>query len=128
MIAKRIGRERGQSLVEFAAILVPLLMLLFGILEFGRAFYSYATIVNAASEGARYGILDPNNTACIKKVVENYSIALGLVDANVTVSTPSGVGFDKPINVAVTYTFTALAPYIPSFTFNGASTMTIVHV
>lgn len=45
----------GQSLVEFALVLMPLLVILLGIIQFGFIFNSYVTITNAAREGARTG-------------------------------------------------------------------------
>jgi Flp pilus assembly protein TadG len=45
--------ERGQNLVELALVLPLLLLLLGGIVDIGRAFYSYIEITNAAREGAR---------------------------------------------------------------------------
>jgi Flp pilus assembly protein TadG len=48
---------RGQSLVEFSLVLMPLLMILLGIIQFGFVFNSYITISNAAREGARVGTI-----------------------------------------------------------------------
>jgi len=48
-------RARGQSLVEFALVLVPLLLLILGVVQFGLIFNSYVTMTNAAREGARTG-------------------------------------------------------------------------
>ena len=45
--------ERGQSLVEFTMILPILLILLFALVDFGRAFYTWMLVTNAAREGAR---------------------------------------------------------------------------
>ena len=47
--------QKGQTLVEFALILPIIIIILFGITEFGRIFYSYLVITNAARQGARYG-------------------------------------------------------------------------
>lgn len=47
--------ERGQSLVEFALVLMPLFLILLGIIQFGFVFNSYVTLTNAAREGARIG-------------------------------------------------------------------------
>ena len=47
--------ETGQSLVEFAMVLPLFLVLLFGLVDFGRAFYSWMVITNGAREGARAG-------------------------------------------------------------------------
>lgn len=49
------ARARGQSLVEFSLVLVPLLLLILGIVQFGLIFNSYVTMTNAAREGARTG-------------------------------------------------------------------------
>ena len=48
---------RGQSLVEFALVLVPLLLLILGVVQFGFIFNSYVTMTNAAREGARSGTI-----------------------------------------------------------------------
>ncbi len=49
--------SRGQSLVEFALVLPPLLLILLGIIQFGFIFNSYVTLTNAAREGAREGTI-----------------------------------------------------------------------
>ena len=49
-------RRRGQTLAEFAISLPILLLLLFGVLEFGRLFQSWVTLQNAARTAARYAI------------------------------------------------------------------------
>lgn len=45
--------EAGQSLVEFTMVLPIFLILLFGLVDFGRAFYTWLVVTNAAREGAR---------------------------------------------------------------------------
>jgi Flp pilus assembly protein TadG len=47
--------ERGQSLVEFALVLMPLFVILLAIIQFGLIFNAYVTITNASREGARNG-------------------------------------------------------------------------
>ena len=46
-------RERGAAAVEFALILPLMLLLVGGIVDFGRFFYTQNIVVNAAREGAR---------------------------------------------------------------------------
>jgi len=53
---------RGQSLVEFALIFPVLILLLFGIVDFGRAIYTYNTIGNAARDGVRVAVVNQNGT------------------------------------------------------------------
>jgi TadE-like protein len=50
-------RESGQSLVEFAFILIPFLLVTIGVVEIGRAWSVKQAITNAAREGARILIL-----------------------------------------------------------------------
>jgi Flp pilus assembly protein TadG len=51
----RARAQRGQSLVEFALVMMPLFIILLGIIQFGFIFNSYVTITNASREGARLG-------------------------------------------------------------------------
>ncbi|ACB85885.1 TadE/TadG family type IV pilus assembly protein [Natranaerobius thermophilus] len=52
-----LHRERGQALVELAFVLPVLLLLVFGIIEFGSIFHAQLTLNNASREGARHGVL-----------------------------------------------------------------------
>jgi Flp pilus assembly protein TadG len=51
-ISRRSG-PRGQAMVEFAAVLLPILLLIVGIIQFGLLLNANVTITNAAREGAR---------------------------------------------------------------------------
>lgn len=51
----RNGRETGQGMVEFALTLPILLMLVFGVIEFGRLLFAYSAITTGTREAARYG-------------------------------------------------------------------------
>ncbi len=53
--SRRTAR-RGQTMVEFAITLPVMLMLLFGIIEFGRLFQAWLTLQNAARTAVRYGV------------------------------------------------------------------------
>jgi Flp pilus assembly protein TadG len=55
--ADPLGRERGQAMVEFAAVLIPLLLLVVGIIQFGLLFGANVTITNAVREAARAGTI-----------------------------------------------------------------------
>lgn len=48
-------KTRGQSIVEFALAFPIFLLIVIGIMEFGRLFITYTTVYSAAREGARYG-------------------------------------------------------------------------
>lgn len=64
--ARHHRRARGQSLVEFALVLVPLLLLILGVIQFGLVFNSYVTMTNAAREGARTGTVYVFDRGCTK--------------------------------------------------------------
>lgn len=57
--ARRQARaaERGQALVEFAAVLLPLMLVVVAIIQFGFLFAAYIGTSNAAREGARSGTI-----------------------------------------------------------------------
>ena len=68
--------QNGASTVEFAMILPFLLVILFGIMEFGIILYDKAVITNASREAARSGIAYRNpklTNAEIKGVAVNYA-------------------------------------------------------
>jgi Flp pilus assembly protein TadG len=52
---RREGRPDGQSLVEFALVLTPLMVILMAIIQFGFIFNAYVTLANATREAAREG-------------------------------------------------------------------------
>jgi Flp pilus assembly protein TadG len=67
--------ESGQSMVEMALVLPVLLLLLVGILDFGRIFYSYSHLHMAAQETVRKGGLGAKDLE-ITQFARNY-IKLG---------------------------------------------------
>jgi Flp pilus assembly protein TadG len=48
-------REKAQSMVEFALVFPVLLLLLYGIIEFGRLLFIYTSVTTSSREAARYG-------------------------------------------------------------------------
>ena len=54
------NRQRSQALIEFALVSPVLLILLFGIIDIGRAIFYYDTINHAAREGARVAVRASN--------------------------------------------------------------------
>lgn len=53
--------RRGQGLVEFALILPLLVLFVLIAIDFGRIYFSYVQISNAAREAANYGSLNPTD-------------------------------------------------------------------
>lgn len=53
--------QRSQALIEFALVSPVLLLLLFGVIDLGRAIFYYDTINHAAREGARVAVRASNS-------------------------------------------------------------------
>ena len=85
--------QQGQSMIEFALVLPLMVLIIAGIFDLGRAFYSSITITNAAREGARYGTLNPKLTQgiCEAAVIEAQGSGIPLNYNNITVSCSSTV-------------------------------------
>ena len=59
----RLRGERGTALVEFTLVSVLMLLLVFGIIEFGFDYNNYVSLRNGAREGARLGVVNDINDA-----------------------------------------------------------------
>lgn len=47
-------KQGGVAAVEFALLIIPMLVMVFGITEYGRALYQYNTLVKATRDAARF--------------------------------------------------------------------------
>jgi len=105
----RKARDRGATAVEFALVLPLLLLLVCGIIDFGRALNAQITLTQAAREGARLEAFgDPSN------VVQGRTTgaAPDLPGVNVTIAqtcTP-GAGPTADAQVNVSYSFSFITP------------------
>lgn len=73
---KRRRGQKGNAFVEAAFVLVPLLALIFGIIDFGLSIFVMSTLQHAVREGVRYAITYQTQTgmghdASIKSVVQS---------------------------------------------------------
>ncbi len=131
--------ERGQSMIEMALSFVLLLMLLAGVIDMGRAFFTYSTLQDAAQEGASYASLNPpssaSDTAKLNAIVQRVRGASGPTsknpidmnnDPNISVTTTALDGWSLAcrshgIKVTVTYTgYPLLMPVWKIWFFNSA--------
>ncbi|HUC59221.1 MAG TPA: TadE family protein [Streptosporangiaceae bacterium] len=113
-----MGLDRGAAAVEFALLLPVLLLLVFGLIDFGRALNAQITITQAAREGARLEALDQPNV-----VTRTQAAATGLSGVGVTIvsSCPVGSGAGVDAEVQVTYPFTFVTPIGAIASFFGGS-------
>jgi Flp pilus assembly protein TadG len=139
-----VKRQRGVAAVEFAILVIPLLVILTGITEYGRALYYYNSIAKAARDGARLlstqTPTDPGyaaliNSAACTVVFGNTActgtpLAPGLTTAMVSVCDPvscagthavqpTGTGVANLVTLTVgggqnAYTFGSMAPFMPA--------------
>lgn len=58
----KLSSEKGAAIVEFALIVPLLLLLIFGMIEFGILLYNQHMLTNASREGARRGIVSAGET------------------------------------------------------------------
>jgi Flp pilus assembly protein TadG len=113
-------RDRGAVAVEFALLLPLLLLLVFGIVDFGRALNAQVTLTQAAREGARLEALGQPNV-----VSRTQAAATGLSNVTVTVVTSCPVGAGPGVNadVKVSYPFSFVTPIGAIAAMFGGSTL-----
>ncbi|MGD0376165.1 MAG: TadE/TadG family type IV pilus assembly protein [Streptosporangiaceae bacterium] len=100
------ARDRGAAAVEFALLLPVLLLLVFGIIDFGRALNAQITLTQAAREGARLAALGQPDV-----VSRTQAAATGLSPVAVTVTAcPAGAGPGADAVVSTSYLFSFVTP------------------
>lgn len=139
---RRAGQHRGGTYVlELAAILPVILVLLLGIIDFALIMYAHGTVSEAARAGARYAIVHGSkaaspvgpaaNDTTIESVVR--ANALALVSSQLTVTSSWSTGRNDPncpVTVTATYQY---RPFIGrlmglgTVTLRGTTTMLITH-
>jgi Flp pilus assembly protein TadG len=134
---RRLARQEGQALVEFALILPALMFILLGILDFGRAMNYYNDLTQLAAEGARAAAVNhnPDGTLVVaatpqsiqqqlkaqpdtKEIINNSTFKVCL-----TAPAAGIAGVGNPVTVTTTMDF-KLLPYIGgTIKLSGKSTM-----
>jgi Flp pilus assembly protein TadG len=105
--------ESGQSLVEFALIVPLLILLLFGIVDFGRIFHAYLTIDHAGREAARAASIGKDDTQ-VKSTAVTDAVGISLTTDRVVIS-PNGTRVSgNDVSITITYPITFLTPVIGS--------------
>jgi Flp pilus assembly protein TadG len=110
-IPVRLRREeRGTAVVEFALVALPLCLIVFGVLDFGRALNYYNNLTQIAGQGARAAAVNQNPNGGAANANFQRQLACGIVSGelrsgvNVRVTaTPGNVG--DPVTVTTSYRF-----------------------
>jgi hypothetical protein len=81
-VIRRLSRQRGQSLAEFAVSLVILMILLAGLVDASRALFTFMALRDAAQEGAIYGSTTPwDEAGIIRRARESSTMVDGIMGA-----------------------------------------------
>jgi TadE-like protein len=137
----------GQSMVEMALILPFLLFIVFGILDMGWYIFGYATIYQAARNGAEKAAEIPpylnkvsptlnRSDLCVATIITAtldgtpnffFSDLASATSGNIyTISYPSGQrALGQPIEIAISYQLRPLTPLWRLVTFGNQGTMTV---
>jgi len=108
--------ERGQSLFELAISLTFLMILLAGVVDLGRGFFTWLAMRDAAQEGASYGSINPTDEVGMRnRVWDNMEQIVGDppsdIVVNISVITQPCLG--NTIQVDVNYpNFTITMPFL----------------
>lgn len=131
--------QRGAALPEAAIIISVLLLLIFGIIDFGRAFYTYGLTAQLARQGARWAIVRGsgctllNDCNATSPQVQSYvqGLAANLPSGSGVTATASwpnacnATGCPVLVTVNVPFHFLGLILPGPSFNMSSSSQMVI---
>jgi Flp pilus assembly protein TadG len=131
--------ERGSAFVEFALVSPLLLLLMFGVLDFGRLFFTQLTLQHALREAGRFAVTGnhlPNpgggstsmsRVASIKQVAQQSAAGLDLSSIqihSVHGGTNHGGGPSDTVTISLTTNLKLLTPLVATFFPQGASKIT----
>ena len=139
--------ERGQALVEFSLVSVVFFLLVFGMVDVGRAVWNYNTLAQATREGARYAIVHggdssdpsgpgsayytpPNTDSMVTQQVETFGGGLNPSRLTVQTEWPDGSNISgSHVTVTSQYEFEPIFDFLGlvSFTMTSSSTMQITN-
>ena len=128
-----VRRSDGQSTVELALVLPLLVLVIFGCLKVGMAFFSYEQVASAANAGARAAAVNHGGdpTAAARAAAKAVSPTMGLTDSQIAVTylstaSPPGASWSYPgtvtvsVNYPLTFSFLGQLPQV----FNLQATAT----
>ena len=140
MVRPGVRGRRGATLIEFAIVLLLLLLLIFAIVEFGRYFFVQHTLQFATREGARVGLVGRqitdaggntlSRTASIVQTIKSKAsvavkpadVAVSVFPVDATFTDPSGWQTTQDaglpgsyMRVRARYTYRFITPLIGAF-------------
>ncbi len=120
-------KERGQAVVEFALVLPIVLMMIFGIIEFGRVISGTLTANHCANELARYAVTGRSVTDVIIYAFASENPVCPPIDLQsegsvltVSIDYPDWAAGDQLVEVRVEYRIDLVVPLIRDLFADGA--------
>jgi hypothetical protein len=120
--------RQGQAMVELALVLPILILVLMGIIDFGRVYHGYLAVTTAAREGARQAAIGASDSEITQTAIRA-AAPLPQSALSVQVEPPAASRYPgAPITVEVRYRLPLLTPVIqallPSpYTVRGQAVM-----
>lgn len=125
--------EQGAVAIEFALLAPVLIMLLLGIMEFGRAYNVQTILTNAARDGVRVMAIDDDQTAAVTATVNAAdTLSPELEDSDVTIAfqsipsttpAPTSCAPGSQVTVTLNYSLNSMTGIVGSFAMTGTGTM-----
>jgi Flp pilus assembly protein TadG len=115
MLKNETIRHKGQALVELALVLPILILLLFGIIEFGRILNAYIMVSNASREAARYYSIRSKEidiSTKVRDLVSEKTPNLNIVKSEITIN-PENLGTsEEKVTVTVPCNLQLITPIV----------------
>lgn len=110
--------DSGAAAVEFALVMPVLLLLLFGMIDFGRAYNMQLALTQAAREGVRVAALGGTNTEATDRAQEALFPVPGAT-ASLTMSCPASPAPADDAEMSITRTYDYITPVSGILNFLG---------
>ena len=117
--------------MEFAVVAPVFVLLVFGMIEYGRMVMVQQMLTNASREGARRAVLDGSTEADVRNVVKNYltpaNVPVADADITIMIGDPAAAAalstadFGDPVHVKVGINFGQVS-WLPSPMYLNSST------
>jgi Flp pilus assembly protein TadG len=102
--------DTGATAVEFALVMLPLLLLLMGIIDFGRTYNAQLSLSAAAREGARVMAIS-NDPAAARTAIQNSALINPGVAASQVSFSPATCSAGATVAVTITYPMTSVTGF-----------------
>jgi Flp pilus assembly protein TadG len=103
----RFRSEDGQAFVEFAIVLPILVLLIFGITQFGLAFRNYLAITDAARVGARAAAVKRTDSPCTaaRTAIQNTVSSGQWTEISGRITCAAGANVGDQVKITIDYPY-----------------------